>query len=44
VFNQVKLKVQDNLSSDSHVILKTSHDHCRQRVPIENVWSTCGIF
>ena len=27
-----------------HVIILRSHDHCRQRAPIENVWSTSGIF
>jgi len=24
--------------------LSVLHNHCRQRAPIENVWSTSGIF
>ena len=30
--------------NETHFIYPNTIEHCRQRAPIENVWSTSGIF
>ena len=34
----------DITDASRDLIISVGHIHCRQRAPIENAWSTSGIF
>ena len=36
------MNMRDGIKLGSHITMRSNH--CRQRAPIENVWSTSGIF